>query len=244
LGLLWFDGEWERAWTHAHAQDLDAYLRHLQPSLIINNRIDKGRRDMEGTTATGDFLGDYDTPEQQIGKFQTARPWESCITICQQWAWKPNDKMKSLEECLRTLITCAGGDGNLLLNVGPMPNGEIEPRQATRLREMGQWLDKNGRSIIGTRGGPFKPGSWGASTHRDKTVYVHVFNWPSGGLKLPLAGKKIVACKTLAGASVEWRQDQQTATLQVAPADRQPIVTVIDVQLDAPVDDITPTGLQ
>jgi len=65
------------------------------------------------------------------------RPWESCITICTQWSWKPNDKMKSLKECIQTLLRTAGGDGNLLFNVGPMPTGEIEPRQVERLKEMG-----------------------------------------------------------------------------------------------------------
>jgi hypothetical protein len=81
--------------------------RAIQPDLVINNR-------------TG-HPGDYDTPEQRIGGFQIDRPWETCMTICQQWAWKPDDRMKSLEECLHTLLRTAGGDGNLLFNVGPMP---------------------------------------------------------------------------------------------------------------------------
>ena len=78
------------------------------------------------------------------------------MTICQQWAWKPNDRMKSLKECIQTLVRVAGGDGNLLFNVGPMPDGRIEPRQVDRLKEMGDWLRKYGESIYGTRGGPFK----------------------------------------------------------------------------------------
>jgi len=102
--------------------------------------------------------GDYDTPEQQIGRFNTTRPWESCITICQQWAWKPDDKLKSLEECVHTLVTCAGGDGNLLLNVGPMPTGEIEPRQVARLKEIGAWLAKFGTTIYETGAGRSRPG--------------------------------------------------------------------------------------
>ncbi|HVN79022.1 MAG TPA: alpha-L-fucosidase, partial [Terriglobia bacterium] len=163
LGILWFDGEWETPWTEARGQDLYRYCRSLQDSILINNRVSKARKDMEGTSRAGQFAGDYDTPEQQIGSFQNGRPWESCITLCEQWAWKPNDKMKSLKECLQTLITCAGGDGNLLLNVGPMPTGEIEPRQVERLNEIGQWISQYGQSIYGTRGGPFKPGAWGAS---------------------------------------------------------------------------------
>ena len=109
-------------------------IRELQPRILINNR--------DGLPE------DFDTPEQRIGKFQNDRPWESCITICNQWAWKPDDEMKSLQECLETLIRCAGGDGNLLFNVGPMPDGRIEPRQVERLEEMGDWLKKYGETHL------------------------------------------------------------------------------------------------
>ena len=84
-------------------------LSQLQPDILINNRC--GMR------------ADFDTPEQMIGAYQTDRAWESCITIGDQWAWKPNDRIKSLTECLHTLVRVAGGDGNLLFNVGPMPDG-------------------------------------------------------------------------------------------------------------------------
>jgi hypothetical protein len=94
-------------------QGLIDFVRALQPDIVINNR----------TGAPGDF----DTPEQQIGGFNRERPWETCMTICRQWAWKPDDTMKSLEQCLRTLMYTAGGDGNLLFNVGPMPDGRFAP---------------------------------------------------------------------------------------------------------------------
>ena len=72
------------------------------------------------------------------------------------------------------LIRCAGGDGNMLLNVGPMPSGEIAPEQVGRLQEMGAWLAKYGESIYGTRGGPFRPGRFGVSTRKGRTIYLHV----------------------------------------------------------------------
>ena len=90
-----------------------------------------------------------------MGKLQTGRPWETCMTICTQWSWKPNDELKSLKECLQVLVNTVGGDGNLLLNVGPMPDGRIEPRQVERLREIGRWLAKYGESIYGTAAGRF-----------------------------------------------------------------------------------------
>ncbi|UCE47268.1 MAG: alpha-L-fucosidase, partial [Phycisphaerales bacterium] len=151
IDIIWFDGlggsakDWD-------SENLFKMIRRLQPHVIVNNRAG--------------LPGDHDTPEQRIGKFQNDRPWETCMTICRQWAWKPNDQMKSLKQCIDTLVRVVGGDGNLLFNVGPMPDGRIEPRQVERLREMGVWLEKYGQSIYATRGGPFKPGLWGASTHK------------------------------------------------------------------------------
>ena len=126
VDILWFDGLGKSAKDY-DGEALNIMARKLQPRILINNR--------DG------LAEDFDTPEQEIGKFQYDRPWESCITICDQWAWKPDDKMKSLQQCLDTLIRCAGGDGNLLFNVGPMPDGRIEPRQVERLKEMGEWLE-------------------------------------------------------------------------------------------------------
>jgi alpha-L-fucosidase len=213
----------------------------LQPSLLINNRVSKARNDMAGTSKAGFFAGDFDTPEQQVGRFNLERPWESCITLCQQWAWKPDDRMKSLADCLRTLITCAGGDGNLLLNVGPMPDGRIEPRQVGRLREMGAWLAKNGEAIYGTRGGPFKPGNWGASTRQGDTIYLHIFEWPATGeLRLPPIARKVLSSRVLTGGEAGVRQTEEGLSLRVPAADRQPIATVIALKLDGPAGELAP----
>jgi len=241
LGLLWFDGEWEEPWTEERGLDLYRYCRSLQPSLIVNNRVAKGRQDMAGTTAAGAFGGDYDTPEQQVGRFQTDRPWESCITICRQWAWKPDDELKTLEECVRTLVTCAGGDGNLLLNVGPMPTGEIEARQAARLREIGAWLKIHGEAVCGTRGGPFVPGEWGVSTHRERSVYVHVLRWPAeGAVVLPALERRVVGASLVGGGVAEARQSAAGIAIHVAPGLRRPIDTVVRLDLDGPAATLPP----
>jgi alpha-L-fucosidase len=235
LGVLWFDGEWEKPWTTERGQELYRHVRALQPNIIVNNRVSPGRQGLDGTTAAGFFRGDFDTPEQQIGQFQTAHPWESCITICEQWAWKPNDKLKSLKQCLQTLISCAGGDGNLLLNVGPMPTGEIEPRQVERLHQIGQWLRKHGRSIYCTRGGPFKPGKWGASTHRGRTVYVHVFEWPAEGLNLPPLDQRVVKARVRTGGKVDVQQTSAGLSLRLVKGQPDPLDTLIELSLSAPV---------
>ena len=243
LGILWFDGEWEKPWSEARGKDLYQWMRSLQPGIIVNNRVGNGRTGMAGATATGAFAGDYDTPEQEVGKFQNQWPWESCITLCNQWAWKPNDPMKSLQQCLRTLIFCAGGDGNLLFNVGPMPNGEIEPRQVERLNEMGRWLKQYGHTIYATRGGPFKPGKWGASTCAGNTVYLHVFEWPDQELALPSIPGKITSVKVLTGGRAQITRTARGITLSVPPKFRQAIDTIIQLKLDRSATNIPPVSV-
>ena len=100
------------------------------------------------------------------------------MTIAQQWAWKPHDATKSRVQCLQTLLRVVGGDGNLLFNVGPMPDGRIEPEQVERLKEMGAWLKEYGEGVYGTRGGPYKPGPWGASTCKGDVIHLFVMKWP------------------------------------------------------------------
>ncbi|MBE7499427.1 MAG: alpha-L-fucosidase [Verrucomicrobiales bacterium] len=241
LGVLWFDGEWEEPWDETRGRDLYTYCRTLQPSLLVNNRVSKARDGMAGTSKPGLFAGDFDTPEQQLGRFNLDRPWESCVSLCWQWAWSPGHGMKSLAECLRTLITCAGGDGNLLLNVGPMPDGRIEPRQVERLQEIGAWLATHGEAIYGTRGGPFKPGNWGASTRQGDTLYLHVFEWPvTDVLRLPPLPRNVLSSRVLTGGDLEVRQSNERLSLRVPAADRQPIATVIALKLDGSAMDIPP----
>jgi alpha-L-fucosidase len=130
------------------------------------------------------------------------------------------------------LILCAGGDGNLLLNVGPMPTGEIAPEQANLLKEMGAWLAIFGESIYGTRGGPFKPGDYGVSTRKGNTIYLHVLEWADDTLKLPVLPAKVVRTRVLNGGKVELRQTTTGLEISVPESDRQPIDTVVALELD------------
>jgi alpha-L-fucosidase len=228
LDILWFDGlggtakDWD-------SEKLFPMIRSLQPQIVINNRA--------GLPA------DHDTPEQEIGKFQNTRPWESCITICNQWAWKPDDTMKSLKQCLDTLIRCAGGDGNLLFNVGPMPDGRIEPRQADRLREMGSWLRQYGKSIYATRGGPYKPGQWGASTYQADRVYLHILKWSDETLSLPPLPCKVTGSSLMTGGKLSFKQTDQAIEIAVDPKDRQDIDTIVVLELDKPANTIAPINI-
>jgi len=228
IDIIWFDslGGSAKDWD---SENLFKMIRQLQPEVIINNRA--------GLPA------DHDTPEQRIGKFQNDRPWETCMTICRQWAWKPDDQMKSFKQCIQTLVKTVGGDGNLLFNVGPMPDGRIEPRQVERLKEMGAWLKKYGQSIYGTRGGPFKPGAWGASTYKGNAVYIHVLNWSGEKLLLSPVPKKIVAGSVLTGGEASVRQTDEAIEISVPKADWHEIDTIIKLQLDGSADEIAPVGV-
>jgi alpha-L-fucosidase len=130
------------------------------------------------------------------------------------------------------LIGCAGGDGNLLLNVGPMPNGEIPPDQANRLKEIGTWLAKYGESIYGTRGGPFKPGDYGASTRKGSTIFLHIREWDEEVLKLPPISARVLRSRVLSGGKVEFRQTAAGLEVSVPQSDRQRLYTIVALELD------------
>ncbi|MBN2296099.1 MAG: alpha-L-fucosidase [Pirellulales bacterium] len=223
VSMIFFDGlggtakDWD-------AKTLIPMCRRMQPDVIINNRC--------GMPA------DNDTPEQRIGKMQTDRPWETCMTICRQWAWKPGDNMKSKKECIQTLVRVVGGDGNLLFNVGPMPDGRIEPRQVERLKEMGQWLKQYGQTIYETRGGPFRTTNKFASTYRGKTVFLHILDDSQDLVELPPIDAKILSHKVLAGAKATIKQTPNSIEIEMAPNGRNPIDNIIVLELDKPAAEV------
>jgi alpha-L-fucosidase len=250
---LWFDnlrgrGDNPQAAKLWDAEELFEMARSIRPHLIINDRC--------GLDA------DYSTPEQHVGQFSKERPWESCITLGTQWAWKPDDKLKSFTEAIRMLIVSAAGNGNLALNTNPMPDGRIEPRQVESFRRIGKWLNKYGESIYGTRGGPFlapdtnirKFGSardkfdlpqgrwWGGSTHKANVVYLHILRWPADTITLPLIKHKIVEHTVLTGGKATIERTNDTIELCVHPNRRDPLDTIVKLVLDGPASDIPVTN--
>jgi alpha-L-fucosidase len=226
--MVFFDGLGGDA-KRWDAENLFKMMRTLQPQIIINDRC--GLR------------ADNDTPEQFIGKMQTGRPWETCMTIGDQWSWKPNDRIKSLKTCMQTLVKVVCGDGNLLFNVGPMPNGEIEARQVETLKKMGEWLKKYGESIYNTRGGPFARANWGGATMNGNTIYVHILNADLETVTLPPISAKIVSNSVLTGGTATVKQTDESIEISVPKADRQEIDTIVVLKLDSPAADIKIEGV-
>ncbi|MEI6175382.1 MAG: alpha-L-fucosidase [Verrucomicrobiota bacterium] len=208
-------------------------VRKLQPDILINNR-------------TGDG-GDYDTPEQKIGGFNMDRPWESCMTVSahNNWAWGgEKDGVKSLEACLRMLILGNGGDGNVLLNVGPTPEGIIAPEQANRLKDVGDWLAKYGESLMDTRGGPYKPTTDFACTRKDNTIYLHILKRGDGDFKLPALPAGIVSAKLLTGGNVRASQTATGLSLTLSPKNPKEIDVIVKLELDKASMDIEPINVK
>jgi alpha-L-fucosidase len=213
-------------------------VRALQPDILINNRTSAGTDYDDNRKCVG---GDYGTPEQQIGEFDMDRPWESCMTVSghDQWSWGGDeDGVKSTAACLEMLIRGAGGDGNVLLNVGPRPDGVIDPAQADLLKDIGAWLAKNGESIYGTRGGPWKPTNAVVSTRADDAVYLHVMNSKTGRVELPALPAEIKSAVLLNGAPVDFVQQDGKLSITIPPSALDQLDTIVKLELDRPAMEI------
>lgn len=256
IDILWFDGgeadwlsfggDWKGPqWVkrsygqhyeggfHWGTRKMYKMLRRLQPDVVINGRSDMPEdfHSREGDGALGDF--------------DASHPWELCTTIVDgPWGWMPGARIKSLHHLVRMLVRTAGRDGNFLLNVGPRPDGEIDPAQANRLREVGSWLKRNGASIYGTRGGPYLPGAYGVTTHAGRKIYVHILAASEGAVKLPPLPAKIEKGSLLDGAPVVWKQTSDGVTLRVARADLIPIDTIVVLDLDRDASSIPPIAVR
>lgn len=227
ISIIWFDSEgfpfelWE-------GDALYRMIHQLRPDIIINNRCG--------------LPGDYHTPEQHIGDFELERDWESCMTFTGFWSWHGyQTKVIPFEECLARLVRCAGGSGNLLMNIGPMPTGEIDTREADRLKRVGEWLKTHGESIYGTTGGPYKPGDYGVSTRKNHIVYLHIMKWPeSGTIELPAIPATLESARILSGGKVDAKLDGGRLRVSVPASDRAPVDTVVALTFDKPVTAISP----
>jgi alpha-L-fucosidase len=237
--VLWFDGEWVNWWTEQDGKDLYNWLRSIKPSLIINNRIGKGRKGMEGLSKGQDYAGDFGTPEQQIPP--TGLPgvdWESCMTMNDTWGFKSEDhNWKSATTLIRNLVDIASKGGNFLLNVGPTSQGQIPEPSQERLHAVGDWMKVNHESIYRTNASPFPQQlAWGRATSRRGKIYLHVFDWPSSGkLRLPEAPsavKRVYLLSDRKKAALPFgaTESMMEITLPAQAPDSAASVIVLDVR--------------
>jgi alpha-L-fucosidase len=234
IGVLWFDGEWENTWSHERGKDLYQYVRSLQPSIIINNRVDVGREGLEGFSK-GESVGDFGTPEQEIPATGIpGKDWERCMTMNNNWGYNSHDNhWKSPEDLIRKLIDIASKGGNFLLNVGPTSEGVFPQPAIDRLEDIGSWMSKNSESIYATEASPFKVLSWGRCTQKSISegtrLYLHIFDWPANGkIVVSGLGNEVTNCYSLAdNVKLNAARNENDYIIDVSNVKQQQYATVI-----------------
>jgi alpha-L-fucosidase len=233
VGGIWFDGMWDKPDADWHLERTYGLIHQLQPAaLIIPNHhqtpkpgedVQTFERDLPGQNTAG-FNTDYVSDQL---------PLETSDTLNGAWGFNIGDSnYKSPEEVEKKLVRAAGNNANLLLNIGPMPNGEIQEEFVTRLRVVGDWLSRYGDAIYGTRGGPFAPADWGVTTQKGDKIYVHVLTWNAPLLALPPAQKTISTAQLLVnGSPVEFTQSASGIVLKVPDAAKNEVDRVVVLTL-------------
>jgi alpha-L-fucosidase len=225
---IWFDGWWDKPDADWRLQKTYSLIHRLQPAALIGNN--HHRRPFEGE----DFqMFEKDLPGHNTAGFNAEAeignlPLETCDTINRSWGYNAKDnRYKSVRELIQYLVRAAGYNANFLLNVGPMPNGKIQPEFVERLRGMGQWLRENGDSIYGTRGGPIPPRPWGVTTRKGNKVFVHVLDWPDVLLAIPDIPNVKTAKAFPSGTPVTMRRTEGGLLLRLPASLRNPIDTIV-----------------
>jgi alpha-L-fucosidase len=185
IDLLWFDvaGFGADRWR---SDEVKRMMLNLQPHLVINDRLPDA--------------GDYETPEQFVPTHPPEEWWETCMTMNRQWAYHSDAaSYKSPVKLLDTLLEVASKGGNLLLNVGPKPDGTWPNEATERLRTIGEWLRHSGDSIIGTKRVPdhYPPSYYGPMTMKENTLYLHYRDIPRFPLEVREIGGKVRGVRLL-----------------------------------------------
>ena len=240
VALIWFDGlNDQRKYDGYHIQRA---IHDLQPATLINNRIG--------------IAGDFETPEQFLPKSipvkghyldfahketgskpgdvparEDFRLWETCMTINNTWAYNKNDhNYKSAKMLIQNLVGVASMGGNFLLNVGPGPDGTIQPEFVERLQAIGKWMSVNGESIYGTTYGPLQKLPYGKTTVKGNKVYLHVLDWTGGDLVAESVGFRVREVRSLADKSrVNFSQQGERLVIHTTGSAPDPYASVLEL---------------
>jgi len=244
IGGIWFDGHWDQTQPEGSSDrtsrinwkydEIYGLIHRLQPQALIGNNHHL-------TPFPGeDFqMFEKDLPgENKSGlSFQEASlqlPVETCETMNNSWGFNLADNnYKSVKQLIHYLVKGAGRDANFLLNVGPMPNGKIQPEFTDTLKAIGQWMQVNGETIYGTRGNIYPPQDWGVVTVKNKTYYVHVLQPPAQNyIFMPgFKGKILSASGRSDKKSIKFKQQPEGAFLYLDGVLTNAIDTIIELQL-------------
>ena len=222
IGAIWFDGVWDH---DSDATPFDWQLRpqydlihRLQPSCLVANNhhlvpfdgedVQIFERDLPGENKAG-YSG-----ENGVSK---TLPLESCETMNRTWGYNITDSLyKTPKEIIHLLVGAAGRNANLLLNIGPEPNGELPAEAVSRLKAVGEWMGQYGETIYGTRGGEVEPHPWGVTTRKDNRLFVHILDLQDSGLFIPLKNNKVKrACEFVSRKAVKLTRVDGGIVLQL-----------------------------
>lgn len=243
VDMLWFDHCFEK-WSQYTIPRLYEKMYAHNPKLLVNDRAAKGLTDIPAEFAPL-RQGDFDTPENRMGAFQHGRAWESCMILSPHedhggWSYRPDAKTRSLTETIRLLSSCVCGDGNMLLNLAPLPDGSIRPEEKAILEGIAPWIRKNGEAIYATRGGPWINGPWGGSTYRGKQVYLHLIDPTDEPYIFNRLPQNILAATTIDGQEIPFSQNSKkgTISLTLPKSARDSHVSIIKLTLDKEVQEV------
>lgn len=236
IGGIWFDGEWERPNAEWHLDEIYALIHKLQPgALIVNNHHHAPRPGEDVQEFEKDLPGD-NSHGWNSGGVSTALPLETCQTMNDSWGFNIKDTdYKSVRDIVHLLVRDAGLGSNLLLNVGPMPSGRVQPEFIDTLKAVGAWMDRFSGSVYGTRRGFLPPHDWGVTVEKDGLQYLHVLRYPEDGLLLVrgVSRKVLSAVNYLTRKPVHFKQMPEGVFFYMKGMSRDAYDNVIELKLSS-----------
>ncbi len=230
---IWFDGMWDKPEADWRLMQTYSLIHRLQPAALVGSNHHLTPFDGEDIQ-----MFEKDLPGQCTQEFSnestaiSSLPLETCETINNSWGYHAGDKaFKSTKDLIHYLVKAAGNNANFLLNIGPRPDGTIQPEFVERLQELGAWLRENGESIYETRGGPIAPTSWGASTQKGNAVYLHILKWENAPLSIPYTGHITRASLWPNKSEIAIEREGNNLVLHLSETDINEIDTIVKLEL-------------